>query len=452
MLSKIRFLLPLLVLAACVSTGPVAIENHQPFPGLANALADLPAGGTLHVFLIHGMRTEQDESEPNLRASIQARLGLTEIETHQQALPMPRPEITLDGHSLWPSQNTWSCGAPLQNCDAPYLDIATYSAPGGKEAVFYSLNYWGVLVWIKCKELVTLDTKLTGDFNFSHLGNAEYCNQRFAARDGFPIGTEPVSSAPALVDHALKNLILDWGFGDAVIVMSGYEAVLREAVREGLDAEAREVVRRSLARGGTPRPVVSSDLATAFDDPRKQQAQAYAIVSESLGSYVVLDTLERASPQELQSGGQSILCRVTQVHMLANQISLLRISRIRARLAGSQMESEQEVPSANAAAGPCPNQSMPRSVVAYHDPSDLLTFYTKHGTTGRLPYETRLNTETINVVAPFAPLIIPGILADPVQAHTAGQETDARIQDMVAFGSSGVEPNHTLVPEPALLH
>jgi hypothetical protein len=451
MLSKINFLLPLLALAACVSTGPIAVENRKPFPGLANSLADLPAGGALHVFLIHGMRTEQDESEPNLRASIQARLGLTEIETHQQALPMPRPEVTLDGHSLWPSQNTWSCGAPLQSCDAPYLDIATYSAPGDKEVVFYSLNYWGVLVWIKCKELVTPDTKLTGDFNLFHLGNAEYCNQRFAARDGFPIGTEPVSSSPVLVDHAIKNLILDWGFGDAVIVMSGYEAVLREAVREGLDAEAQEVATRSLARDRTPGPVVRSALAAAFDDPRRQQSPAYAIVSESLGSYVVLDTLEHATPQELRSGGQSILCRVTQVHMLANQISLLRMSRIRARLAGSEVESEQQVPNPNAAAGPCPNQ-MPRYVVAYHDPSDLLTFYNQHRTTGRLPYETRLNTNTINVVAPFAPLIIPGILADPVHAHAAGQETDARIQDMVAFGSNGEEPNHTFVPEPSLLH
>jgi hypothetical protein len=227
MLMRLLRWLALLLVCGCTESGPVAIENNTPFPGIAQALDELPAGGALNIFVIHGMGTKQDESEPNLRGSIQQRLGLTQIETRQQTVLMARPDVRLDGRSIWPSQNTWACpsGVALQNCDAPYLDITTYAAPNQKQVVFYSLNYWGVLVWIKCSQLISADTHLTGDLTMFGQGNAAYCNARFASRDGFPLATTAASTSPLIVDHVIKNDILDWGFGDALLAISGYQPV-----------------------------------------------------------------------------------------------------------------------------------------------------------------------------------------------------------------------------------
>ena len=439
---RILFFGLVLIAGACTETGPVAIRGPDPqqqpsqnaFPGLANALADVPSGGSLNVFVIHGMRTSADESEPNLRDSIAKRLGLTLEATRQQVLPMARPEVTLHRQSLWAGRaadGTWSPCAKqdqpggLANCDAPYLDINTYNAPYDRKVVFYSLNYWGTLVWIKCTQMVAPDTELTGDFTLLGLGNAEYCNHRFGLASGIAPGATAASSSPELLDHAIKNLIMIWGFGDAAIVMSGYEKVLREEVRLGLAAERDDVARR---------------MHAAFGDAYKQQSQRYAMISESLGSYILMDTLGYASDNDLY-----ILCRASQVHMLANQISLLRLSQIRAALPLTGGVETPETANDVAPHRPCWGSPGSRAVVAYHDPSDLLTFYVPPP--GLQPaYVQQLQAKDINVVVPFAPVYVPGVLADPVQAHSSGQETDQRIQDMIAYGSNGTSPNDHVVP------
>jgi hypothetical protein len=429
----------LLAAGACTEIGPVAVKgpdpqqpSHNAFPGLANLLGEVPSGGSLNVFVIHGMRTSADESEFNLRESIAKRLNLTLEKQQQQVLPMARPDIVLHGKSLWDGRaatGTWSpcASSQLGDCDAPYLDINTYTAPGDRKVVFYSLNYWGTLVWIKCTQMVAPDTQLTGDFTLLGLGNAEYCNKRFKPAPGIAPGEKAASSPPQLLDHAIKNLIMVWGFGDAAIVMSGYEKVLREEVRLGLAAEREDVAQR---------------MHAPFSDANKQQFQRYAMISESLGSYILMDTLGYAADDDLY-----ILCRSSQVHMLANQISLLRLSQIRATTALTGGVEKPETASDPAPHQQCWGAPGSRAVVAYHDPSDLLTFYVPPP--GLQPaYVQQLQAKNINVVVPFAPLYVPGVLANPVQAHSGGQEQDQRIQDMVSFGSDGTSPNDHLVLVP----
>ncbi len=62
-------------------------------------------------------------------------------------------------------------------------------------------------------------------------------------------------------------------------------------------------------------------------------------------------------------------------------------------------------------------------------------------------FEHKLKTQMISVVAPFGPEWLDFLLADPVQAHAAGQETDQRIENMVSFGSNGEVPNTKLEPD-----
>ena len=105
--------------------------------------------------------------------------------------------------------------------------------------------------------------------------------------------------------------------------------------------------------------------------------------------------------------------------------------------------------SAPSATFSCPGPSPSPYIVGYHDPSDLLTFYLVHPPTGaKYSFESQLNTRMINVVAPFAEEAIPFFLADPLEAHSPGQEVDRRIEDMVSFGSNGCEANKGPAPDP----
>jgi hypothetical protein len=75
--------------------------------------------------------------------------------------------------------------------------------------------------------------------------------------------------------------------------------------------------------------------------------------------------------------------------------------------------------------------------VAYHDPNDLLTYYTSDqpGEVGAM------NMNTINVVSPFAKVWVPFVVADPIGAHT-DQANQKAIMDMVVCGRKpGNSPN-----------
>jgi hypothetical protein len=141
--------LVLLASASCISeTGPVAVEringNVTPFPGLANLFHDLPDGGSLNIFVAHGMAASEDQNELNLRTNIANRLGLTldgAVEKRRLLSSTPLPTVTLDDASIWPDgyesmSPGWQCppgdpNLPLDKCDAPYLDIAYYKGAGG---------------------------------------------------------------------------------------------------------------------------------------------------------------------------------------------------------------------------------------------------------------------------------------------------------------------------------
>jgi hypothetical protein len=451
-------MLPLLT--GCIAeTGPVAIENSHPFPGLANLLEKVPTGGSLNIFVTHGMSTKADESEADLRESIAQNLHLnpdgTQVQVSLLADPLrDPPDIGIDGASIWPANynyDDWACtNHPnhLDRCDGPYLDINNYKTADGKEVVFYSLNYWGVLVWLKCSQLDSADTRLIGDLTVLE-GNAAYCNSRFAGRPGFPIPTGAVSSEALIIDHVIKNQIMDWGFGDAVIAISRYRAVLHQAVYAGLAKETNDVIKRYI---GKHQRVMLQPEPTLLGDRNLRLTQQYAIITESLGSYVLLDALGAATDRNKGLAGLKIACRASQIHMLANQVALLRLSRTRVKAEQGSALAQDEALLGRVDVKPmrCGDDGQQRPyVVGYHDPSDLLTFYLYHPAEGATySFESQLDTRMINVVAPFAQEWVPFALADPDQAHVAGQQQDPRIQDMVSFGSNGFGPNTGLAPDP----
>ena len=144
-----------------------------------------------------------------------------------------------------------------------------------------------------------------------------------------------------------------------------------------------------------------------------------------------------------------VVCGASQVHMFANQLALLRLSELNVTgpngvdltkggtPAAAINPSEQHRshffrgcdPQSGGGASKLAGAFGAQQVVAYHDPNDLLTYYTSDqpGDTGDK------NLNTTNVVSPFATIWVPFLLVDPIGAHT-GHGKQKLIMDMVVCG------------------
>ena len=419
----------LAMLAGCATTGPIAVENQQPFDGLQHLLLhDVPPDGGLNIFFVHGMRADADAPQTAIRAQIAQRLNLTLLANDAPValLGDKAPPVMLDGRPLWTDQQ-W-------NESRPYLDIARYAGPGGRRVNIYSLNYWPPLVFIKCTALVAADSHLTGPSDISN-----YCRDR----ERTVVADAPASNEPAWGNKMLKTQLMIWGFGDAAVVMSPFKRVIRAATREALAREMIDLVSHSGPRAQFSGAEISGEFNALAN-------QRFALVTESLGGYVAFDALTSDASGDLGASDNplihelaplsaTVLCRSVQAHLLANQIDLLSISDISVAdaaadnslgttgLAETCAKITARLARPNGGVGAARPVWTGLRIVAYHDPNDQLTFYNRHGP----------NFEVTNVVAPFANTWIPFLVVDPLGAHV-GQETDKRILDMVAFGSDGV--------------
>jgi hypothetical protein len=435
------------LLTGCASSGRLAVDPDRAFAGLSAILKDVPDGGSVDIFLVHGMRADgPPPSYPIEISQIQKRLSLTEAGTDPAIELVPiAPTVTMDGVTIFDAHNWDSV--------RPELTIQRFhTATGDKKVNFYRFEYWKPLAYIKCLYVVAPDTRIEGSSTRS-----SFCDQHYQTQDGARL-----SSAPEMGNSGIKIEIMEWGLADAVIATSSLRSVLRQAVREAMvyalsDAENHEA-------GGAPASGVAApaDLATEFKNTR------FAFISESLGSYVVHDALlqsisttpaaraERKAfqPDEAARNRETlapkiVVCGASQVHMFANQLALLRLSEL--NVAG--LSGIERTPGGTSTAAPAPGESHrshffrgcgpqgggvaskspgafgAQQVVAYHDPNDLLTYYTSDqpGETGDK------NLNTTNVVSPFAAIWVPFVLADPIGAHT-DHGKQKLIMDMVVCG------------------
>jgi hypothetical protein len=454
------FFLPLalsaIALSGCASSGPLGVDPDRGFAGLKEIVSGLPDGGSVDIFLVHGMRG--DGPPPSYVTEIEQikrRLALKEDGTDLPIeLVAVAPTVTMDGITVFDESN-W-------NAVRPELTIQRFhTATGGKKVNFYRFEYWKPLAYIKCLFVVAPDTRVEGTSSRS-----SFCDKMFKTAEG-----SRLSSSPEIGNRWIKTEILEWGLADAVIATSSFRTVLRQAVREAMTYALSETQWRDVMNAAVSDDVNEMDLRrTQFWNTR------FAFISESLGSYVVHDALlqstskapaavaERSAlePDATARRKQAIaprivVCGASQVHMFANQLALLRLSELNVAEVNAQ---DLSLSAASAAAAApvekgrshffrgCPRPSEEatagshgaygaQQVVAYHDPNDLLTYYTSDqpGDTGSA------NLNTTNVVSPFAKVWVPFLVANPIGAHT-DQANQKVIMDMVVCGrKSGQLPS-----------
>jgi hypothetical protein len=419
----------MLLLAGCAGNPAANPDRH--FSGLRDIVTSLPPGGTLDLFLVHGMRAYSDQTYDDVIAAINERMPIEQdgTPTRTDLVTTDVPTVTLDGVPVFSADN-WAMFEP-------YVVVARYLTKDHQHHInFYKLNYWPALALMKCLFIISPDTLVVGSSDRAKFCTSKPWNATVNSR---------LSSAPDWGNEWIKTEIVEWGLADAAIATSDFRRVLHRTVREALGM----ALNAARAREGIQEDATDDVGDKELEQFRQKDRTRFAFITQSLGSYVVHDSLY-ATDDPARSHVESIapyvvICGATQVHMFANQLALLRFSELQVADGKSPKRTESEAargekPGRSHFFRGCQNQNgagsakrgtefAAQQVVAYHDPNDLLTYYTSD----RPGYIGEKNVDTTNVVAPFTGTIVPFLLADPMKAHT-GQATSRVIVDSVVCG------------------
>ena len=249
----------------------------------------------------------------------------------------------------------------------------------------------------------------------------------------------------ALINGEIKTRVMNDGLSDAVLFLGRYQRVMRRGVMIGFCK------------------FLEGDLVYDTCKPNGRSEAPVAFISESLGSYMLLDAIQTLNgtpmAMETSAAGLPLFKRLRVVYMFANQIPQLELSELKeanAKASSSTAISARTrfgafldlVRQAHARAranarfapflrGPS-GELVPLKVVAFTDPNDLLSY--------------RMRPENLPVPAPGQPpsyelanVLSPNelawfdLFADPVMAHNGYQE-NGRVLDLVICGSAGCGP------------
>jgi len=242
------------------------------------------------------------------------------------------------------------------------------------------------------------------------------------------------------VNRDLKRYLIDTSFDDAVMFSGTYAPVMRAAVERAICVV---VTNKNKPDEPCRPPTMHGDISGAAP---------IFLITHSLGSVMVIETLERMLPscpsgseraQGDPSRDTSLLARefvgrLRGVFLLANQLPLLYLARIPAEPAK--------------AVGTLPNQptddlvisdaansflkdlcsitllvrglAAPIPIIAFSDPNDLLTFPLPGGWRDRIAPETADRLDVINVTLNNAHTRWFGIVVNPSRAHTGYWASD----------------------------
>jgi len=312
------------------------------------------------------------------------------------------PAIEYMERPVWRSKEEWSASDP-------FVDHYVLRRNQGGPIVVDEINWWPLVFPLKCRAILTGETHLAGP-NPTLLN---LCSQaplldpsspgRFRAYTWIsPQDAKKLETGQrrgALFNRWLKTSILDWGFSDAMMAVGSMRDIFREGMRQLFLKSVR-----FRANGSE-----TNEWEQQLKDPHGIDRE-FIVVSHSLGSYLVFSTLnmdQRAAvppdaPAPSKSGAaaeddaaQYILERTSLVYFFANQVPLLELANMRGLdapgLAPGQTPTPDTVSSAfnmlmerwknlretfaKRRSGGDPSTAKLPQVVAWSDPSDLLSWH-----------------------------------------------------------------------------
>jgi hypothetical protein len=387
----------------------------------------------VHMVLVHGIRTDDPNTWVKFRAEICKHLaaqhgckpGQPSGPVFERLLLRRRsPEGYFLSNKIWKSKEEWLGSQP-------FIEHYSYELVNGRKLVLDEVNWWPLVLALKCQFIIPNDTTLVGPDkdNITHC-EADAPTHRYGwftpeEAAGY-LNTRPVSGGAPSINRGIKTAILDWGFSDAILSLGTMKTLLRETVRCSFDDILSP--RKRLAGNGSGRAeeywcdsVEDPKAATANeaheDETVQRPTDNFIIVSHSLGAFLLLDTFA-SSAAEADYGGASGACKdaaasstkslvapqetadtarqnahfaqslclalqaSSNLYFLANQFVLIELGRAQG-IEGAQSFRDSKGASGGGAQNPFTDAlslwaevptATPRQIVAFSDPGDLLTF------------------------------------------------------------------------------
>ena len=411
-----RAILPLiaLTLAACSSATPFRLSNiaalNEPEQGVSTQGLEFLADTTpdkvkprINVAYLHGIGWTED---PDLEA-----LGQEFLDGIAEAYGL-EDTVAADGKCLNAAQGPVGPSDDLIYIHAPEPIRLETSIPG----TFLTLDR------LACVDKHVLAVSDTLDIAVYRIfwDDAFWNGVQFAhvGQDDDQGSSAEFAALRRRFNRQFKDELVNYGFSDAVMYLGPTGQTIREAVRGALCAAALDAGGVGFATQG---PETSTDLACNLRQNTSVLTNAFAFVSESLGSKIFYD-LFRDALTDGRDGPLDALVAGAEHYMLANQLPLLSLSDV----TQGQTRAAPALP-----AGERP------TIIALSEPNDFLTYeilpflqniwrYSDHQDARdfsdpalREEIAARLGFDVVDVRVEFADPLVPFVrgLVDPLQAH-----------------------------------
>lgn len=369
--------------AAIKEGGPDRLSDTKSLGTLIQEASDRP----VHIIYVHGMRATGPGASSVFRQGLCKYVGdgcRLKPGFPAQGLRSERFDIgeypedaTVVDQKIWPTDAAWSASEP-------FVDRFVYVSSSGRQIVVDEVNWWPLLFPLKCQFLLLPDANLSGadltDLGFCAKGEDPFHAWIDSAQLNSIKSSRPVSGGGALINAALKQQIMNWGLSDAVMAVGPLQKYFRRAMNAAFDYAAQY-------------------------DGKSVSEQDFAVISESLGSFVVLDAFAtpeasfvsaNKSIKPASSGVRDVLTQTFYLYFFANQFAMLELARIE----GLEHTALTSSPQASASLQANPSSASPlralrtwalekpqrpnrpeleragkyAQIIAFSDPSDMLTF------------------------------------------------------------------------------
>lgn len=241
----------------------------------------------------------------------------------------------------------------------------------------------------------------------------------------------------AFLNAIIKDDVMVAGMTDAVLSVGPLGAAARDAIRQGLCIMAADALEAPRRDPGDPRCQLTPETLARYGGAQgvaeHLDDHAFAMLTYSLGSFLLLDALDefRLWPEDL--GPADLTCEImpallddTPVYMFSNQVSLLVTAHpqfgcdpetnctIFGLIGGRRvlLRDPRDRGIAITPENACRTRTR-LQVIGFNDPNDIMGY--------RLPdylAEAPLIGSVVNVRVRNPAFWVPGLLANPVAAHT----------------------------------
>lgn len=348
-------------------------------------------GGVVHIIYVHGMNQRKPGASGSLRERLceqiseHLRMTCTFESTESEKLSVgPYPgEIKAFGTTIWGSEPEW-------DASQPYVDRYVFSLKGNgaSKIILDEVNWWPFVFPIKCRALVLPEADLAGpDEDILRLC-AKSTDPYHQWIDGTTLSKAlQKRSKGAFANRMLKQNMIDWGFSDAVIALGPLQEYFHTAMEKAFEfSQAGKI------------------------EAANTEKHHYVIITESLGSFLMFDAMKRDDTKT--TAIDQVVNETSDLYFFANQVALLNMGRL--EIPGDRAPSRPSlermlVEWANSGKDDRQTEALTvsKQIVAFSDPSDLLTFDMP-----KIDDVHVVNIHVRNACNLF------GIFSNPVTAHT----------------------------------